>query len=165
MPGVELEKWGEHGGRCVLFFASGPAELEEERTSSFASIVRRFRGHLYAEAVDLLAGAIGWDGLMFWAECDGPRGSCKTVRGAHWVERIEAHGWDEYWDRYPGKEGHARVSDRWAADCGMHTRIYVRADGAIVFSHDEAGYTGVHVVIPTPEYRGRIKKAYLEMRG
>ncbi len=84
--------------------------------------------------------------------CEGPE--CNLV------ERIEAYEWGEYWSRWRDHRGHILVSNRWAGRCGLHTRIYIREDGAIVASHDENGYEGVHVVIPRGRGARRAKRLY-----
>jgi len=49
---------------------------------------------------------------------------------------------------------HIRIDvSRFCLDCGMINRIYLRRDGCIVFSHDQHGYEGVHVLVPKKSQR------------
>ena len=97
------------------------------------------------------------------AACGGPSGPCRLCRNGFWVEKIEAYGWKEYrkLNDVSLKE-HVLISSRWVEGCGIHTRLYIREDGAVVFSHDTVGYEGVHVAIPKPEYRRKILELFRE---
>ncbi|RLG84702.1 MAG: hypothetical protein DRO39_07255 [Thermoprotei archaeon] len=86
-------------------------------------------------------------------ECTSPVSRVCRIEGqlANEVTRIEAFTWNEYWYRddivrYEAKSKHLQISTRWVSGCGVHTRVYVRSDGALVLSHDEYGYEGVHVI-------------------
>lgn len=70
------------------------------------------------------------------------------------VIKIEAYEWEDYHykkyhlDRTYKKwvEDHVLISTRWIQYCGMLTRAYIRRDGALVLTHDEVYYDGVHVI-------------------
>lgn len=84
-------------------------------------------------------------------DCPGPvYADCKLegdlLRHVHW---IEAHDWDYYHEHVMKQRKHVYISNRWVATdtCGIVNRVYVREDGALVISHDQEGYEGVHVIV------------------
>jgi len=91
----------------------------------------------------------------FRCVCSSPSGPCSCSYPE--IERIEGYEREDYWNRHDRKD-HVLVSDRWHMGCGIHTRVYLRKDGCIVFSHDTAGFSGVHVVIPIGKFRERIRE-------
>ena len=84
-------------------------------------------------------------------ECPGPtRADCKLDGNLlKYVRWIEAHDWDHYHDHVMKQRKHVYISNRWVAmgSCGTNNRVYVREDGALVISHDQVHYSGVHVIV------------------
>ncbi len=94
----------------------------------------------------------------FKAICISPKDECTfDDKWNKFIDKIEAFSYDEYWDQFNDME-HKLISSRWVSGCGMLTRIYIRYDGAIVFSHCQIGYSGVHVLYPKEYIRKYIKE-------
>ncbi len=84
-------------------------------------------------------------------ECPSPVDPDCALKGdlVKHIRWIEAHDWDYYHKYIMKQKKHVYISSRWVAmgDCGTNNRVYVREDGALVISHDQEGYEGVHVIV------------------
>ena len=78
--------------------------------------------------------------------CTSPVGECR-VEGmlAGEVVEVESYLLYDYTATVERRIKHILISDKYVGECG-HTRVYIRADGALVLEHTMVGYTGVHVV-------------------
>ena len=77
--------------------------------------------------------------------CTSPVGKCR-VEGelAEEVVKIESYLFDDYTE-IERKIRHLLISNKYVGECGL-TRVYIRADGALVLNHTLVKYSGVHVI-------------------
>lgn len=93
---------------------------------------------------------------MFAFVCDEEGCECYG-EGCKVIVKLERMGWATYWNRRSDMT-HVLVSDRWCCLCGHITRVYIREDGALVFSHDEVG--SVSVVMFREPHSSDLKRVF-----
>lgn len=59
----------------------------------------------------------------------------------------------------------ALISSRWCCWCGMHTRVYLLADGTLLFSHDYLYYSGAHLVAFDTQTTRRLQELWRRRSG
>ena len=143
--GLDLELPGrveirvERGGGSVCRVDLNPLRERELDSYTFYLV-----GESYSEASKLAEVKPGLDIVL---ECSGPAGECRCLgEDCDVVRRVEAFGWDEFWEEIADREVMVLVSTRWVGGCGLNTRVYVWPPDRIVVSHDDVFYQGVHVV-------------------
>lgn len=89
--------------------------------------------------------------------CQGPQGPCPLCegRGCDYIVHVEPRPWEGKLDK-----PWILVSSRWVSGCGIHTRVYLTPEGNLVFSHDTAGYEGLHIIHFKGVIRERLKRMY-----